>query len=83
MHFTALSGRYSVFVRPLYETNVTYYSLPSDSMARAKADINAPLTQFQPVVQGNQAEQKDVLFTLPLMADHLRNAAILLRKTGR
>ena len=29
---------------------VTYHSLQSESMARAKAGINAPLTQFQPVV---------------------------------
>ena len=52
-------------------------------MARAKADINAPLTQFQPVVPSNQAEQEVVLLTLPFTAVYHRNAAVLLRKTGR
>ena len=52
-------------------------------MARAKAGINAPLTQFQPVVPSKQAEQEAVLLTLPFTTVHLRNAAVLLRKTGR
>ena len=51
-------------------------------MARAKAGINAPLTQFQPVVPGNQAEQEVILLTLPFTTVPLRDASVLLHKPG-
>ena len=87
LQFNAFYGprrpRFHFSTATLRKQTVTYYSLQSESMARAKAGINAPLTQFQPVVPSNQAEQEAVLLTLPFTTVHLRNAAVLLRKTGR
>ena len=62
VHFTGLSGRYSVLERPLSEMKRSFIPQSSfKSMARAKAGINAPLTGFQTVDYCNQAEQRIVL----------------------
>lgn len=62
LHFTRLSGRYSVLERPLSEMKRSFVPQSSfKSMARAKAGTNAPLTGFQTVDYCNQAEQWIVL----------------------
>lgn len=62
MHFTGLSGRYSVLEQPLSEIKLSFIPQYSfKSMARAKVGINAPLTGFQTVAYCNQAEQRIVL----------------------
>ena len=68
LDFAVYSARRSLFcfgTVAFRSQSVVCHSLQSESMARAKAGINAPLTQFQPVACGNQAEQKVVLRTPP------------------
>lgn len=62
LHFTGISGRYSVLERSLSEMKRSFMPQSSfKSMARAKAGINVQLTRFQTVDYCNQAEQRIVL----------------------